>query len=121
MDYANPPYFLLFAGLLISITSGSAFESTLKGSVNEWARNRSTRSLATMRGLALKIPFLGICLGIWLFLASGISIFGFPGPIAFGVSLLLTLLTGVLVWTQLGQILIQLEEGGSKALDLDSF
>jgi hypothetical protein len=41
--------------------------------------------------------------------------------IAFGISFLLTLLTGVLVWTQLGQILIQLEQGGSKALDLDSF
>ncbi|MBW4466369.1 MAG: hypothetical protein KME07_13170 [Pegethrix bostrychoides GSE-TBD4-15B] len=121
MDYANPPYFLLFAGLLIALTSGAAFEATLKGSVNDWARNRSTRTLANMRGMSLLLPFLGICLGTWLFLASGISIFGFPGAIAFGIAFLLTLLTGLLVWTQLGQILIQLEQGGSKALDLDSF
>ena len=121
MDYANPPYFLLFAGLLISITTGSAFEATLKDSVQDWSRNRSTRTLANMRGMSLMIPFLGICLGIWLFLASGISIFGFPSTIAFGISFVLTVLTGVLVWTQLGQILIRLEQGGSKALDLDSF
>ncbi len=122
MDYYNnPPFFVLFAGLLISITSGAAFEATLKGSVQDWSRNRSTRTLANMRGMALALPFLGICLGVLLFLASGICIFGFPSLIAYGLSFLLTVMTGALVWTQLGQILIQLEQGGSKALDLDSF
>lgn len=120
MDY-NPPYLLLVAGLLIAITSGAAFETTLKGLVQDWAKHRSTRTLANMRGFSLLLPFLGICLGIWLFLASGIAIFGFPGMIAYGISFLLTIFTGVLVWSQLGQILVQLEQGGSKALDLDSF
>lgn len=119
--YSYPPYFLLVAGLLIAITSGVAFETTLKASVQDWAKNRSTRTLANMRGMSLIVPFLGICLGIWLFLASGIAIFGFPGLIAYGVAFLLTVLTGTLVWSQLGQILIQLEQGGSKALDLDSW
>ncbi len=120
MDY-NPPFFLLAAGLLIAVTSGTAFETTLKGLVQDWAKNRSTRTLVNMRGMSLFLPFLGICAGIWVFLASGIAIFGFPGMLAYGSSFLLTILTGTLVWWQLGQILVQLERGGSKALDLDSF
>jgi hypothetical protein len=119
--YYNPPYVLLIAGLLMAIASGTAFETTLKGAVQDWSKNRSTRTLATMRGMSLVVPFLGICIGVWLFLASGIAIFGFPGLMAYGTSFLLTVMTGALVWSQLGKILIQLEQGGSKALDLDSF
>lgn len=120
MEY-NPPYFMLVAGLLAGVTSGAAFETTLKQSVNEWSRNRASRSLANMRGLTLFVPFLGICAGTLVFLASGISIFGFPTLPAYGVSFLLTVLTAALVWWQLGQLLMQIEKGGSKAIDLDSF
>lgn len=120
MNY-NPPYFLLVAGFLMSLTSGVAFETTLKQSVQEWSRNRSTRTLATLQGVSLLLPFIGICAGVCVFLASGIMIFGFPGLPAYGAAFLLTALTGTLVWSQLGQILMQLEQGGSKALDLDSF
>ncbi|MBD3884344.1 hypothetical protein IFO70_21615 [Phormidium tenue FACHB-886] len=119
--YYDPPYFLLAAGLFISITSGLAFEATLKQAVHEWAKNRSTRTLATIRGFSLVLPFLAICVGICLFLASGVQIFGFPATVAYGLSIFMTILTGGLVWWQLGKILVQLERGGSKALDLDSF
>lgn len=118
--YYDPPYFLLVAGLLAGLTSGLAFEATLKQSVNEWAKNRSTRTLAVMKGPQLLLPFLGICVGVCVFLASGVQIFGFPGSIAYVISIAMTLLTGILVWTQLGRILVQLEQGGSEALDLDS-
>lgn len=116
----NPPYVLLVVGLLIAITSGSAFEATLKQSVGAWAKSRSTRILATMRGPQLLLPFLGISVGVCLFLGSGVQIFGFPGAIAYALALPLTLLTSLLVWYQLGKILVQIEQGGSKALDLDS-
>jgi hypothetical protein len=33
----------------------------------------------------------------------------------------MTLLSGLLIWSQLSRILTLIEEGGSKALDLDSF
>ena len=119
--YYDPPYFLLVAGLFISLTSGLAFEAKLKQSVQEWAVNRSTRTLATIRGFSIGFPFLGICAGICVFLASGVQIFGFPAAIAYGLSGFMTLLTGGLVWWQLGKTLTQIEKGGSKALDLDSF
>lgn len=119
--YYNPPYVLLIAGLLAAIVSGVAFEQMLKQSVKDWSLNRSTRTLATLRGFSLGIPFIGICIGVCVFLASGIEIFGFPTMIAYTLSFVLTVMTAGLVWYQLGIILTQLERGGSKALDLDSF
>ena len=117
----EPPYFLLFAGLFVSITSGLAFEAVLKQSVQSWAKNRSTRILANLRGVQLGLPFWGITIGSCVFLSSGMEIFGFPAQIAYVFSLPLTALTAGLVWSQLGKILLQLEQGGSQALDLDSF
>jgi uncharacterized protein (DUF2062 family) len=119
--YNDPPYFLLVAGFLISITSGVAFEAVLKQSVQEWQKNRSTRSLANLQGAQLLVPFLGIGFGVCLFLSSGVEVFGFPTKLAYAISVPLTIFISWLVWWQLGKILIQLERGGSKALDLDSW
>lgn len=120
-NFPEPPYFLLVAGLLAGIISGSAFEATLKQNVQEWSKNRSTRTLAQMKGFQLLVPFLGIAAGICVFLASGLEIFGFPSWLSYSVSLPLTLFIGVLIWSQLAKLLGQLERGGSKALDLDAF
>ncbi len=120
-NFPEPPYFLLVAGLFAGITSGAAFEATLKQKVREWSQNRSTRTLAQMKGFQLLLPFLGIAAGICVFLASGLEIFGFPSWLSYSISLPLTLLIGFLVWSQLGKLLAQLERGGSKALDLDAF
>jgi uncharacterized protein (DUF2062 family) len=117
---ADPPYFLLFAGLLAGIASGVAFETTLKNLVREWSKNRSTRTLANLKGTQLFVPFLGISAGICIFLGSGLEVFGLPSKLSYALSLPMTVLIGWLVWYQLGQVLIQLERGGSQALDLDS-
>ncbi len=119
--YNDPPYFLLIAGLLVSLTSGAAFDAVLKQSVQAWQKNRSTRSLANLQGMQLLVPFLGIAAGVCLFLSSGVEIFGFPTKLAYAISIPLTIFIGWLVWSQLGKILVQLERGGSKALDLDSW
>lgn len=120
-NFPEPPYFLLVAGLFAGITSGAAFEATLKQKVQEWSKNRSTRTLAQMKGIQLLLPFLGIAAGICVFLAAGLEIFGFPTWLSYSVSLPLTLLSSFLVWSQLAKLLAQLERGGSKALDLDAF
>jgi hypothetical protein len=115
----DPPYFLLSAGLFAGIASGLAFEATLKQAVYEWSKNRSTMTIANLREERLALPFLGMSGGICAFLASGLEIFGFPKSLSYGVAIPLTLLTAGLVWWQLGKILVQLEQGGSQALDLD--
>lgn len=117
----DPPYFLLLAGLFAGITSGIAFEATLKQFVKDWSKNRSTMNLANVQGTQLLIPFLGISAGICIFLSSGLQIFGFPASVGYTISLPLTVLIGRLVWYQLGILLNQLDRGGSQAIDLDSF
>jgi hypothetical protein len=116
---AQPPFFLLALGLLISVTCGLAFEATLKQGVQNWSKNRSGKILEQLQGVRLTLPYLGIGTGIWLFLGAGLTIFGLPGWLSVGSSLLLTLLTCGLIWAQLGQVLVQLQRGGSRSLDLD--
>ncbi|XGV99210.1 MAG: hypothetical protein ACAF41_09775 [Leptolyngbya sp. BL-A-14] len=117
----EPPYVLLIVGLLFSLASGVAFEAVLKQSVRDWSKNRSTRTLATLQGIQLFLPFLGISAGICLFLSSGMEFFGFTTQLSYAIALPLTILIGWLIWSQLGKILAQLERGGSQALDLDSW
>lgn len=119
--FPEPPYVLLIVGLLTAITSGVAFDATLRQGVQQWSSNRSSRTLAVLQGVALRLPYLGICSGICVFLASGVQIFGFPTKLSYAIALPLTIFTGLLVWSQLGKNLDELERGGSKALDLDSF
>ncbi len=118
--FPDPPYVLLLAGLLIALTSGLAFQSSLKQQVHEWSKNRSTHSLSNIQGTLLGIPFLGITIGIGLFLSAGLEVFGFPKTMSYQLSLPLTVLIAGLVWVQLGKLLNQLEKGGSRSLDLDS-
>jgi hypothetical protein len=119
--FPDPPYFLLFASLFVGLASGLAFEATLKQKVSEWSKNRSTRTLAQMQGGALTLPFLGMGIGICVFLACGLEVFTFPVWLAYSISLPLTIFTAALVWAQLSKVLMQLEKGGSKALDLDDW
>lgn len=119
--YPDPPYVLMIAGFLAAIAAGAAFGKTLQQSTQAWVENRKEQSLRTIRGPALKVPYLGICSGICVFLASGIQFFGFPARIAYAMGAPLTAFMAILVWRQLGVILVQIEQGGSKALDLDAF
>ena len=54
-------------------------------------------------------------------MAGGLLTFGFGVIVAYGVALPITLFTGSLIWSQLKEVFLQLKDGGSKALDLDSF
>jgi formate hydrogenlyase subunit 3/multisubunit Na+/H+ antiporter MnhD subunit len=117
----TPPYFMLAAGLFIAITSGVAFSSVLTGTVGDWYDKRSTRSISKLKGFDLQLPFIGICLGSCLFLASGMGIFGFPETISYAMAAPLVLLSAVLVWSQLRKNLAALESGNTKAFELDGF
>lgn len=117
----DPPYFLVVVGLFIGMTSGAAFEATLKNKVQLWAKNPKRENLDLLKSLELQLPFWGICGGICVFLASGLELFSINPLVAYAISLPLTLLIASLVWSQLGDLLIQLEKGGSRALDLDAY
>lgn len=115
------PYFLLFVGLFMSVTSGVALSGTLKLIVQKWQINStedSPSSSAFKR--MLSVPFIGITGGVCLFLSSGLEIFGFPPILALGVGLPVSLLTCLLVWLQLGSMLVFAKQQGMQSLDLDS-
>ncbi len=118
--FFDPPYFLLFFGLFAGLTSGIAFQATLKEQAIAWKTNRSTRSIAQMRSIQLKLPFWGITIGIGVFLTAGLEVFGFPPILAFGVAIPLTIVSNLFIWLQLTSMLKQIENGGFKVLDLDS-
>jgi len=119
--FAEPPYLLLLFGILISVTCGSAFEKVLKQNVQQWYRsNQSEAQTKSVQTLALFVPFLGICGGIFAFLAGGLQIVINNWPISSAIALPLRAVTGRLVWSQLSKLLLKLQEGGSAALDLDN-
>ena len=119
--YPQPPFLICLIGLFVGITCGLAFQTMLKQKLAEWSKDGDSQNLARLDNRALQIAYLGICLGVWIFLAGGLKIFSVNSIIAIGLSLPLTIFATSLMWTQLIQLLGQLQEGGSKALDLDIF
>ena len=117
----DPPYFILIAGLLAGIACGAAFDATLRQNAKAWSVNRQNISLAKSDDITLRLPFLGICLGIIFFLSAGLEIFGFPTWLAYSIALPLTVFIAILLWFQLQVVFKQLDRGGSPALDLDSW
>ncbi len=117
----QPPYFLLTVGLFMGIASGLAFQATLKESLKSWSANRTEKQATEIQNFNLLLPFLGICAGICIFLASGLNIFSIGLWFAYAFSILVTILIGGLIWSQLRTLLRQLQTGGSKAIDLDVF
>lgn len=118
---ADPPYFVLIAGLLVALTSGTAFSATLKQIVQKWSDARAVNQTAKMPTRQLIFPFLGISAGVCMFLSSGLEIFGFTPFLSYAVGIPLTLLTGLLVWYQLNSMLTLAEKEGFQAFNIDSW
>ena len=116
----NPPYILLAIGLFAALTSGLAFAGTLKLIVQKWQGDGAENSGSRLAVRQLSVPFLGVTVGIALFLCSGFEIFGFPPLIAYGIGIPVALITALLIWLQLGSMLTFVERQGIQALDLDS-
>jgi uncharacterized protein (DUF2062 family) len=118
---SDPPYLLFIVSLVAGLACGRAFEVTLRELVQEWAQRRSSRTLLQLKGSSIQIPYLGITLCIGVFLSSGLEIFGFPSGLAYSVAVPLTIGSAYFVWRQLGKLLVELDRGGSAAMDLDIF
>jgi len=116
---SEPPYLLLLFGILISVTCGTAFEKVLKANVEQWYQTSKSEDPNPVQTPSLFIPFLGICVGIFCFLGAGLEVVINAWKISGAIALPLTLLTGRLVWSQLGKLLVKLQQGGSQALDLE--
>jgi hypothetical protein len=74
-----------------------------------------------MSVITLQLPLFGLSMGMSVFLASGLEIFFIPAWFAYSLSLPLTVATVGLLWKQLERVMAILREGGSAALEEDSF
>lgn len=118
---SDPPYFLFAISLLAGLACGRSFEVTLRALVNKWSVSRSSRVILELKSGSIKVPYLGMTISIAVFMSTGLEVFGLPTLFGYIVAIPLTVGIASLVWRQLGQMLIELERGGSAALDLDSF
>jgi len=93
----EPPYFVLIIGLFVSITSGLSFAKTLEQKTALWKEDPALPLLEEMLTWSIQLPYLGMAIGICLFLAAGMEVFGFPSAFAYLVAVPLTV--GTQVWS----------------------
>ena len=101
----EPPYILLIAGLLITLTCVLPLTAVLRQRMKYWSENLSPDTLPGQGGLQLILPFLGAVSGVCLVLIFALEALGLPVLIAIFLSLLFTLLGGYFAWLQLGKTL----------------
>lgn len=116
----QPPYFLVGVGFFIALTSGFAFQRVLKIRAQEIVRNEDSIK-KQLSVITLQLPLFGLAMGMSIFLASGLEIFFIPAWFAYSLSLPMTVATIGLLWKQLERVMMILREGGSAALEEDSF
>lgn len=116
----QPPFLVAVMGVFIAITCGAAFQNLLEQKLQESYQNAKLSSSFKIdsNDSAIAVTYWGVCLGVWIFLGGGLMILGFGFIPSSGVSLLLTIFTASLVWGQINDVLLQLKNGGSKALEL---
>lgn len=116
--FSQPPFLVLIIGVAIALTCTTAFKTQVEQKI-QMSKDSETSEPYRLEGTGILVSYWGICLGIWVFLAGGLLIFGFGVISSYGVSLLLTIFTGSIIWNQLDELLLEYQQGGSKALDLD--
>lgn len=115
-----PPYFLVFAAAILGLACGKAFEVSLKQKADEWVNRRTDRPLSDIQEARLVVPFAGICLCSLIFIGSALTIFAVSWAIGFTMAFFVIIVSSILVWSQLAQLMKTLEEGGSEALEITS-
>jgi len=122
LEYARisqPPYLLAGLGLAIGVVCGLTFAQLVKDRLQGWKDDRLP--LTPLGRVETTMSYSGIVVGVTLFIGGSLQVFGFASGAALLVALLLSLLTGGALWTQLERLMTQVETGKFKAVDFDNF
>lgn len=122
LEYARisqPPYLLAGLGLAIGVVCGLTFAQLVKDRLQGWKDDRLP--LLPLGRVETTMSYSGIIVGVTLFIGGSLQVFGFASGAALLVALLLSLLTGGALWTQLERLMTQVETGKFKAVDFDNF
>ncbi|MGB0563531.1 MAG: hypothetical protein ACPGVO_17260, partial [Spirulinaceae cyanobacterium] len=104
-----------------AIATGFIFKDMLEYQVEYWHQNRQTIPAIRYDQPQAKIAYLLLTLFLTLFVGECLSVFQIGSLVAAGLAVLVVIPTALLVWVQLGSMLELLVQGGSQAIDIDSY
>jgi hypothetical protein len=117
--FGQPPYVVAGVGLAIGVLCGLTFARLVQNRLEGWKQDRLP--LLPLGNGATTLPFIGVILGITLFIGGSLQVFGFSSGTALLVSFVLSVGTAGALWVQLEQLMTQVENGTFSAVDFDNF
>lgn len=120
--YVNPPvYSVIMVSNFFAIAFGFIFKDMLEYQVAQWDANRQSQGQIHYKTPSSIVAYLGLTLCLTVFMGAGFSVFGLVPLLAYGMAAVVVLPTALLIWVQLGSMLALLVQGGSEAVDIDSY
>ena len=114
-----PPYLVAGLGLAIAMLCGLTFAKLVQQRLDGWKQDRL--ALLPLGTAVVTIPYMGVVLGITLFIGGGLQVFGFSAGAALLVSFVLSVGTAGALWVQLERLMGQVQDGTFSAVDFDNF
>ena len=115
----QPPYLVAGLGLAIAMLCGLTFAKLVQQRLEGWKQDRL--ALLPLGTAVVTIPYMGIVLGITLFIGGGLQVFGFSAGAALLVSFVLSVGTAGALLVQLERLMGQVQDGTFSAVDFDNF
>lgn len=115
----QPPYLLAGVGLAIGVLCGLTFARQVSLKLESWKQDRL--ALLPLARPETVLSWIGIQLGVTLFIGSSLQVFGFGSGAALLVAMLLSVATAGALWVQLVRLMEQVEAGNFRAVDFDNF
>jgi hypothetical protein len=115
----QPPYLVAGAGLAIGVLCGLTFAKLVQNRLEGWKQDRL--ALLPLANLETVLPWMGLVIGVTLFIGGSLQVFGFASGTALLVAFVLSLATAGGLWVQLERLMGQVQDGTFKAVDFDNF
>jgi hypothetical protein len=122
LEYApilQPPYLVAGVGLAIGVLCGLTFAKLVQNRLEGWKQDRL--ALLPLGNIAITLPYIGVVIGVTLFIGGSLQVFGFSSGVALLVSFVLSVGTAGALWVQLERLMTQVEDGTFSAVDFDNF
>jgi hypothetical protein len=115
----QPPYLVAGAGLAIGVLCGLTFAKLVQNRLEGWKQDRL--ALLPLASRETVLPWMGLVIGVTLFIGGSLQVFGFASGAALLVAFVLSLATAGGLWVQLERLMGQVQDGTFKAVDFDNF
>ncbi|EDY39688.1 conserved hypothetical protein [Cyanobium sp. PCC 7001] len=122
LEYApliQPPYLVAGLGLAIGVLCGLTFARLVQDRLESWKQDRL--ALLPLGTASTTLPYIGVVIGVTLFIGGSLQVFGFASGAALLVSFVLSIGTAGALWVQLERLMAQVENGTFSAVDFDNF